>query len=66
MYISFLTLASILDRSKTEDRLNSFPHFLANVKDDDGTKYDVHFAALFSKKADAVPLMMVHGWPGMK
>jgi hypothetical protein len=24
----------------------------------------IHFAALFSKKKDAVPLIMLHGWPG--
>ncbi|ERF69832.1 hypothetical protein EPUS_08033 [Endocarpon pusillum Z07020] len=52
------------DWSKTEDRLNSFPHFKASITDDDGTKYDIHFAALFSQKADAVPLVMLHGWPG--
>ena len=37
---------------------------MGTVADDDGTKYDIHFAALFSKKPDAVPLMMLHGWPG--
>lgn len=52
------------DWSKTEDRLNNFPHFKAAVTDDDGTKHDIHFVALFSKKADAVPLIMLHGWPG--
>jgi microsomal epoxide hydrolase len=26
--------------------------------------FDVHFTGLFSKKFDAVPLVMVHGWPG--
>jgi microsomal epoxide hydrolase len=45
-------------------RLNTFPHFKATVTDDDDVKYHIHFAALFSKKADAVPLMMLHGWPG--
>lgn len=24
----------------------------------------MHFLALFSKKADAVPLVLLHGWPG--
>lgn len=52
------------DWTKTESRLNSFPHFKAMITDDDGTKYDIHFTALFSKKSDAVPLMMLHGWPG--
>jgi pimeloyl-ACP methyl ester carboxylesterase len=26
--------------------------------------HDIHFMALFSKKKDAVPLIMLHGWPG--
>jgi Epoxide hydrolase N terminus len=52
------------NRRKTENRLNSFTHFTADIVDDDGTKYDIHFAALFSKKPDAIPLMMLHGWPG--
>ena len=26
--------------------------------------YDIHFVALFSKKADAVPIISSHGWPG--
>lgn len=33
------------------------------VKDELGT-FDVHFAALFSSKQDAIPIIMLHGWPG--
>lgn len=62
MHIS-LSLNLRKHRSKTEERLNSFPHFKACITDDE-TKYDIHFAALFSEKADAVPLLMLHGWPG--
>jgi Epoxide hydrolase N terminus len=51
------------NRRKTESRLNFVPHFKAHIVDDDGSEYDIHFAALFSKKVDAVPLMMLHGWP---
>lgn len=54
----------LIYRSATERRLNSFPHFKAAIVDDDGAKHDIHFMALFSKKTDAVPLMMLHGWPG--
>lgn len=25
---------------------------------------DVHFVALFSEKKDAVPIILMHGWPG--
>ncbi|KJX98269.1 hypothetical protein TI39_contig422g00002 [Zymoseptoria brevis] len=29
-----------------------------------GFVFDIHFIALFSKKADAAPLLLLHGWPG--
>ncbi|KAK3111648.1 hypothetical protein LTR53_012889 [Teratosphaeriaceae sp. CCFEE 6253] len=48
---------------KTEDRINSFPNFTAPVEDD-GFNLQVHFVALFSNKPEAVPLLLVHGWPG--
>lgn len=44
---------------KTEDRINSFPNFTVKIED-----IDVHFVALFSKKSNAVPLTLLHGWPG--
>lgn len=52
------------DWRRHEDRLNSFPNFMASVEDTGGNKIDVHFLALFSKRADAVPIAMFHGWPG--
>lgn len=39
------------------------PNFKVPVEDD-GETYDVHFAALFSQKKDATPLLLSHGWPG--
>jgi microsomal epoxide hydrolase len=53
-----------MDRRQREAWINSFPHFKAPVKDDDGTVYDIHFVALFSKKKDALPLVFLHGWAG--
>jgi len=47
-----------------EERINSFPNYTASIKDDDGAPFTVHFAALFSERADAVPLVLLHGWPG--
>ena len=47
------------DWRTTEDRINSFPNFTVKVED-----IDVHFLGLFSKKADAVPIALLHGWPG--
>lgn len=46
-----------------EDWINSFPNFKMGIDDDCG-KFDIHFVGLFSKKADAIPLVLLHGWPG--
>jgi microsomal epoxide hydrolase len=29
-----------------------------------GSSFDIHFVALFSERKDAVPILMLHGWPG--
>ena len=55
---------SNFDWRKHEDHINSFPNFTVPVTDDDGVTIDVHFMALFSEKADAVPIAFYHGWPG--
>lgn len=54
----------ILDRRKQEQHINSFPNFKSKVTDDDGHVFDIHFAALFSQKKDAIPVVLLHGWPG--
>jgi hypothetical protein len=51
-------------REHHQNHLNTFPHFMAKVKDDDGTELDIHFMALFSQKPDAIPIAFFHGWPG--
>lgn len=51
------------DWRKAEDRINALPNWKTNIEYN-GDKFDIHFAALFSKKADAVPLLVLHGWPG--
>jgi microsomal epoxide hydrolase len=51
-------------RRREEGRINSFPNFKTTITDDDGGKFDVHFAALFSAKKDAIPIAFFHGWPG--
>ncbi|KAK5418788.1 hypothetical protein LTR06_002538 [Exophiala xenobiotica] len=43
---------------------NSFPNYIAHIKDDDGEEFRIHFAALFSKRDNAIPLLYMHGWPG--
>ncbi|KAF2808191.1 epoxide hydrolase 1 [Mytilinidion resinicola] len=47
-----------------EKHINSFPNFKLSVKDKDGDESDIHFAALFSEKKDAIPIVFLHGWPG--
>lgn len=43
--------------------MNSFPNFLANVGIG-SEEYNIHFVGLFSEKLDAIPLVLLHGWPG--
>lgn len=51
------------DWRETELHLNSFPQYTVPVDDKLG-RFEIHFAALFSKKQDAIPIIMLHGWPG--
>ncbi|KAJ5124278.1 uncharacterized protein N7515_008103 [Penicillium bovifimosum] len=43
----------------SEDRINSFPQFVTEVEG-----LTIHFVGLFSERKDAVPLLLLHGWPG--
>jgi len=52
------------DWRQQEARLNALPQFTVAVTDDQGAQLDVHFMALFSERADAVPIGFFHGWPG--
>jgi pimeloyl-ACP methyl ester carboxylesterase len=47
------------DWRKREARLNAVPNFLTEI---DGL--DIHFIHVRSKHADALPLIVTHGWPG--
>ncbi len=44
---------------KAESKLNSFPNFITNI---DGL--DIHYIHVRSKHANALPLIVTHGWPG--
>lgn len=46
-------------RKSSEDRINSFPQYTMEVED-----LTIHFVGLFSEKKDAVPIILLHGWPG--
>lgn len=52
------------DWREHEAYINSFPNFKIPIKDGDNEPLSIHFAALFSKKKDATPVIFMHGWPG--
>jgi len=47
------------DWRKCEARLNAVPHFVTEI---DGL--DIHFIHVRSKHANALPIIITHGWPG--
>ncbi|KAI0339536.1 alpha/beta-hydrolase [Trametopsis cervina] len=49
--------------SALEERINKFPHFLVDVNTDDGDEFTMHFVHQRSSRPDAIPLLMLHGWP---
>jgi pimeloyl-ACP methyl ester carboxylesterase len=51
--------ATEYDWRRCEARMNSFPQFLTEI---DGL--DIHFLHARSKHEDALPLIVLHGWPG--
>ncbi|KAK5116441.1 hypothetical protein LTR62_007989 [Meristemomyces frigidus] len=51
------------DWRKTEARINGLPNYTVKIEDQ-GFEFEIHFVALFSRKRDAVPLVLLHGWPG--
>lgn len=48
-----------------EKLINSFPNFKSIVTDHVHDSLSIHFVALFSSKPDAIPIILLHGWPGM-
>ncbi|KAI5778767.1 hypothetical protein EDC01DRAFT_622398 [Geopyxis carbonaria] len=48
------------DWRAVEAKLNAFPQYTAQVTD----THTLHFVALFSPNPNAVPLLLLHGWPG--
>jgi pimeloyl-ACP methyl ester carboxylesterase len=51
--------ATEYDWRQGESRLNAFPQFKTRI---DGL--DIHFIHVRSRHPDAMPLLIVHGWPG--
>lgn len=51
--------AGKLDWRQKEAELNALPNFITEI---DGQ--DIHFIHVKSKEAGALPLLLIHGWPG--
>ncbi|OQU95134.1 hypothetical protein CLAIMM_01382 [Cladophialophora immunda] len=51
------------DWPSVQEHLNRHCHFLADINDE-SFQLKVHFTHTKSARADAIPLIMVHGWPG--
>lgn len=47
------------DWRAAEKHINSFPNYKMQIEN-----VDLHFIGLFSEKKDAIPLILMHGWPG--
>jgi microsomal epoxide hydrolase len=50
-------------RQNVENEINSFPNFKIPIRENNEV-FDIHFVALFSQKQDAIPVLLLHGWPG--
>jgi len=58
------TALIVLHRRKNEEYMNAFPNFTTTVTVEGQNPTKIHFVGLFSEKRDAVPLILLHGWPG--
>ncbi|KAH0387653.1 alpha/beta-hydrolase, partial [Aureobasidium melanogenum] len=47
------------DWSAAQDMMNVYPHYLARIEN-----MRIHFLHVRSQRSGAIPLLMVHGWPG--
>lgn len=56
--------AETYDWRKAEAALNELPHFTTKLQAEGFEPLDVHFVHARSSRADAIPLLFSHGWPG--
>lgn len=52
------------DWRRCEERINSFNNWTVPIEDEGGFVFDIHFVGMFSSNPDAVPVLLLHGWPG--
>ncbi|KAI0761439.1 alpha/beta-hydrolase [Irpex lacteus] len=50
--------------AKLEKKVNAFDHFLVDCNSANGDELRFHFVHQRSERADAIPLFLLHGWPG--
>jgi microsomal epoxide hydrolase len=43
--------------------MNQFPYFKLPVSDGISA-FNIHFVGIFSERKDAIPILLLHGWPG--
>ena len=55
---------TVYDWHDVESRLNELLQFMTPIDISDFGAFDVHFVHKKSTKADAIPLLFLHGWPG--
>ena len=58
------TWLTSFDWRKHEEYINNFPNFKIAIKDHEAGHINIHFAALFSARKDAIPIIFLHGFPG--
>ncbi|ENH72096.1 Putative epoxide hydrolase [Fusarium oxysporum f. sp. cubense race 1] len=53
------------DWRRQEARINSLPNYKISIQDDLGKgDIDLHFIGIFSQRDNAIPIVLLHGWPG--
>ncbi|KAJ5673560.1 hypothetical protein N7507_002687 [Penicillium longicatenatum] len=57
------TWLTSFDWRKHEEYINKFPNFKIAIKDHEAGHVNIHFAAIFSARKDAIPIIFLHGFP---
>ncbi|KAK6222667.1 hypothetical protein LQW54_000848 [Pestalotiopsis sp. IQ-011] len=55
----FETWTTDYDWYAVQDEINEFPHYLTTIED-----VKIHFLHARADRTNAIPLLLVHGWPG--
>ena len=47
------------------NKLAKYNNYLVHYQNDEGDELDLHFVHIKSSHDDAIPLILLHGWPGI-